>query len=849
MQYVDPEVHLLNQLNAPHVGFFLWMKSRQWVVTELGPGTTSNFMTLFDVPYDGWLDNVPEKFYVGKELVEKSEYLNRIEKMNLQYNNMDYYVFEIQGSCLFRDFLFNVSKIAEWAQSNRFLFSILDDKERYNEDCYWVSSEYKGKIKWETQFKIYMNAIKNDPIVDHNRLEMPYSISSLFWIGVNKKTLMDIISYMKKYIPFFYYTYGIKFENEIPGLSEMIPSNPSATMYQYLMSYSDYTNFTEGTTKSRGTYLIDTKMGMILYSQFIRQADTIISGFYNLLNKSDPVNGNVVIKGGTILNVHYVASEAKVKSTVSTRLCAFAMSSGDGPCSWSYFINNFISNIDNPRDFMKLLPCRFHHNQLADCKFKDDIKFRYDGTEKSNIPCPIFTGSIADASKKRSRDKNKIGNLYYDTVSYLNTNGLGWVYNLHAWTSDLLIKSDEELPQSAKSYIENMLSDLESKYNEFNCTEKSITYIDSNINSLAHALQGATLFPGYDVTSAMKGVAIGKIVDYFSTMFTGMRYIISFGGDMYIHNTSTKVKINRSKFTLDLSDDFDWTVFTSGNTEDRGNHITGCDSNKFVTVVSRHPRFKGVDSVSINFCNIDAYATKCAANDITSINSKLLESLISNKSHVTWKLYFSKGGNDSNDYSLENQVYCASPFFNEVQVEIRDKMVSRFTDAFRPDLTEESKQYNELENYDTVKSVVSSNEKGIVGSDFLVYPSRTTDLGTLYEVGYAIGRDRPVIRYDEELGEYILTCLDYVKTQKSLAEKYKIRNLKSSLIFDCSSKVDVINLGYVSSTGIVSSDRIYYELNGKPDNIMLSAKFHHVELSDDETELIEYERDKEDKDK
>ena len=68
-----------------------------------------------------------------------------------------------------------------------------------------------------------------------------------------------------------------------------------------------------------------------------------LSGFYNKLEHTDIESfKHKVFKGDTILNVTYNAHKDRVNRTISNRLCAFAMSSGDGHCSWSYFLNNFL---------------------------------------------------------------------------------------------------------------------------------------------------------------------------------------------------------------------------------------------------------------------------------------------------------------------------------------------------------------------------------------------------------------------------------------------------------------------------------------------------------------------------
>jgi hypothetical protein len=166
-------------------------------------------------------------------------------------------------------------------------------------------------------------------------------------------------------------------------------------------------------------------MGLIMYSQFLRQGSTICSGFYNELIHDDKDEFvHKVFKGDTILNITYVAHKDRLERTVSNRLCAFAMSSGDGPCSWSYFLNNFLRDDLNPDEFRRLLPCKFGSDgKVCHCKFHEDIQFRNSGTEISNDPCPLPSASIELAKRKLDTDKNKIGELYYKLVLDMNKNG------------------------------------------------------------------------------------------------------------------------------------------------------------------------------------------------------------------------------------------------------------------------------------------------------------------------------------------------------------------------------------------------------------------------------------------
>jgi nucleoside 2-deoxyribosyltransferase len=773
-------------------GYFFWLKSRQWIIKSKDG---DQFMRNMQ-PSENWMEEIPSEFYVGDELVTFDDYKTRIQAMNLQFNNLEDYVFEIEGSCLFRDLIFNINKVGAWAQSNRFLFSILDEVERFNEEHYHISSEYKDIPEWEDQFDKYMKLIKEDPIVDHNRLEMPYSISSTFWISINRKTLTDLLSFLKFYAPFFYKIYGKQFIAQAGIDEKSLSYELSASISQYIMKDKD--KWEEGSWNIQGTQIVNSKMGLILYSQFIRQADTRIVGLFDILMHKNPIEfSHKVFKGNTILNISYVADIDKVLSTVRTRLCAFAMSSGDDPCSWSYFLNNFLPKELTPEKLMELLPCKFKEGRLLNCKYHDDIKFRNEGKEISNCPCPLVTLSMKDAQSKKDRDNNRIGNAFYDLTEYLVYNGVPCMYKSMYWTSKLEISTPTPLRKDFIETMESFLNELETRWEDV--LSGKLTP-DAIIQQQYHEF-----ILGNDPTCLMKGLAIDWISD--ALRLDGIdKFIINFGGDVYGYNVKSIVSIENTNFNIELNGH--WSVFTSGNTQKRGNHIVGGNEHEFVTVVYQW----GDEAKNLL---ADIYATKKFAGDAAKCN-KLKSMMAPVEVH---EFFFKEEG------YLIDKTYCASPFFNEEQIKIRDNMVSKLITQFRPDLTDSAYRYNDQLNNDCAADVVKDNIDGITNSKYLVFPNRTTDLGTLYEVGFAIYLGHPIIKYDEVHDKYIIVFVEN-DMKYSETEEY---------LFDCSKKRDCISLGVMS--GMAKAEQIYYTLNGCKDNIMLSVNYNHVELVNGKYEL------------
>ena len=450
--YVDSKVKLIDGTEYD-LAFYTWLKSRKHVIK------LPNGNKIDDVEIDGKCDSclyfdddysimfksddvmyllVPKikydmsseyrqkhmihDFYVDNELVEYDEYRKRIvDILNLQFNNFPQYTFEITGSALFRDLLYNVNWSEMWSVSNRFLFSTLRDDEVIEESNYHISSEYKDIPEWESQFDTYMDKIKETNITDDNRTEMPYSITSEFWWGCNHKTLISVLSMMKLKFPFFYEVYGKKMMNAVNITEKSLKPYVDYSLDQYFLKDWD-----KGSVFVKGTWLIDTEMSYIILSQFLRQSPSIVAGLFNDLEHTDIESfKHKVFKGGTVCKIRFIASKARTLGTVSNRCCAFAAHSGTGVGSWSGFLEDFLEPVNTLDEFRLVLPCKFdEHGLLSKCPLYDDTKFRMDnGSESRNIPCPLLTADMKTAEDKLDRDRNKIGKLFYDLTEDIISKG------------------------------------------------------------------------------------------------------------------------------------------------------------------------------------------------------------------------------------------------------------------------------------------------------------------------------------------------------------------------------------------------------------------------------------------
>jgi hypothetical protein len=258
---------------------------------------------------------------------------------------------------------------------------------------------------------------------------MPYSISSFFWWGCNYKTLINLLSMLKLKMPFFYNVYGKRLMNQAEISEEELKPFVDSSLQQYFRCK----DWNRGVVKNSDFYIMNIDISYVILSQFLRQSDVVISGLFSDLEHTDSEEfSHRVFKGGTVCNVTYVANKFRVLQTVSKRCCNFAANSGDGPGSWNHILKNFIESVNSPDELRELLPCKFDNKGLLKyCPLWDDVKSRNEGLELRNCVCPLTTCKLEDAMKKMERDKNKLGNLFYDlTKDLIEKGGVKYTHNL-----------------------------------------------------------------------------------------------------------------------------------------------------------------------------------------------------------------------------------------------------------------------------------------------------------------------------------------------------------------------------------------------------------------------------------
>lgn len=176
-------------------------------------------------------------------------------------------------------------------------------------------------------------------------------------------------------------------------------------------------------------------------------------------------------------------------------------------------------------------------------------------------------------------------------------------------------------------------------------------------------------------------------------------------------------------------------------------------------------------------------------------------------------------------------IYLASPFFNEFEVMVRDRMYRKAQEVFgepifRPDLSASSSQYARAitgkERFETSKAIYKDNVSHIDSCDKLVFPADTTDLGTSFELGYAMINRKRIFRYDYLSDE--ITELTSEVISKVVVKAYQAY-FKLSNGYKETPNIEISSPGDATVLGILNEESVSYSIKSGADNVMLAAEF------------------------
>lgn len=331
----------------------------------------------------------------------------------------------------------------------------------------------------------------------------------------------------------------------------------------------------------------------------------------------------------------------------------------------------------------------------------------------------------------------------------------------HLWTSIL------EYPESLKELMEEFIDSIKDKIEFFPTSMVTLIKDEDLKDDPAFHWRSDKII---DHTCVAKGWFIRKFTIFVQERLGELPkdFIVNFGGDIYSRTRNEETVVG-SKYHSNLKFLIrkGGCVFCSTNRE-RKEHI---------------PDAVYDVSYSFNLTN-PFFSDKFATIGLTGKNS--------NNSLVFLDKY------------IANETYIASPFFCSTDVEIRDRMVLGFTNYIRPDLLNPNIEGDLHKDKDLAQKIKDDNLSAIDKCSVLVFPKNTTDLGTLFEVGYAIRKNKMILRYDYTKDIY-----------ESIVNPIVPRILSDSYVLDLNKLGSGIVLGYHYDKSLK------YFLGSSRDNIML----------------------------
>ena len=184
------------------------------------------------------------------------------------------------------------------------------------------------------------------------------------------------------------------------------------------------------------------------------------------------------------------------------------------------------------------------------------------------------------------------------------------------------------------------------------------------------------------------------------------------------------------------------------------------------------------------------------------------------------------------------RIYVASPFFCAWDNIIRNKMIKAIKESypkakiFYPDRTVASKLFSLFHTTKLAKEIYKIDTQEVNKADLIVFPEYTADLGTLFEVGYAIGLNKPFARYNY----FTNTITDITESARSMAKEVIVKafSTKNELVVDCSKPICAIAVGCLIAKQFYNFK--YYLPSKWADNIMF--KYSGIERKVEDGERI-----------
>lgn len=294
--------------------------------------------------------------------------MKAIGEMDLSLNSMCMYTFEITSSILFRDFMFSLRPIQPWARSLRSAPLKRENLEQ--------SSELASP-GCERFIDDCLEMIDDGLPQDIAREVLPMSLSTVFCITIDHRTVVGFMKTMLEIDPRLFAVYGDLFTKAVPGLKRFMESKVKEFSGAYLITDDERIDGTK--TIGEMTFGHYT-MKSALAAQFLRQHHSKVktdlwtkikeSGYHSIaLQQRDPVE------------VVFYADRHAYNRLMQLRSHWFADWSVD---MWGSIVGDYIKDMTLDQ-FWDFIP---NGNGKPD-PYHRDMYSRVIG-EEHNLPCPIM---------------------------------------------------------------------------------------------------------------------------------------------------------------------------------------------------------------------------------------------------------------------------------------------------------------------------------------------------------------------------------------------------------------------------------------------------------------------------
>ena len=311
-------------------------------------------------------------------------------KSPLQYRNLPQFMFRIESSMIFRDFLTEFDEINVWSETNRKIKAT--GIPRIDNSTYRLCEDLQYNYELVETYVDDYNSQLDKGVEEINRDKLPMGTITTYFISINFNQLTELCKLIHEELSIFN-IYLDLFNQEL-GMN--------------LQDYGVFTQFTKsirikpnkksGIIERKGIPFVSFtfECSFSIYAQVARHKGIRKYGYFDKLINEDPSNWLY----GDPIKVTLVAPKDTITEIIQTRMCCFSQSSGTGINSWYSIIEQWIGEITVSK-LMQNIPCK---GCCMGCPFHSDMSSR-------EIDCPIIKHE--DGLRLKQKFNNSLGDAYY----------------------------------------------------------------------------------------------------------------------------------------------------------------------------------------------------------------------------------------------------------------------------------------------------------------------------------------------------------------------------------------------------------------------------------------------------